>query len=131
MSSPRLGVAVLLKDQEGKLLLGLRGKEPNYGKWIIPGGGIKFGESIIDAAKREIKEETNLDIEIISIEKPHVLEIINDNEHRVIFFYEGKIIGGDLKASSDLLDAKFFSKEDLPVENISDVCLKVLRGFRY
>ena len=60
---PRITSAVLV-IQGGKFLLAERNKENYKGYWIIPGGGVKFGESIQDAAVREIKEETNIDVEI-------------------------------------------------------------------
>lgn len=84
---PRLGVAALVTNPEEHLLLGRRGKEPNYGRWIIPGGGLKFGESIVDGARREILEETGLgcrqlgrDIERL---KRRLAELEKDTEGRL------------------------------------------------
>jgi 8-oxo-dGTP diphosphatase len=61
--SPRLGCAVLVQNG-GRLLLGVRAKEPYRGKWIIPGGGVRFLERFEQTAAREIREETGLEIEL-------------------------------------------------------------------
>jgi len=63
---PKVGSAVLV-EKDGKFLLGERNKENLNGYWIIPGGGVKWGETLKDAGIREIKEETNLDVEIVKL----------------------------------------------------------------
>jgi 8-oxo-dGTP diphosphatase len=65
--NPCPGVVVLI-EQEGKILLGKRlSGSFQAGKWCLPGGFIEFDEDFIAAAMREVKEETNLDIEVQSI----------------------------------------------------------------
>jgi len=65
-SQPIVGVgAVIVK--EGKVLLVKRGKSPSFGEWSIPGGAVNVGESLEQALLREIKEETEL---VINIGKP-------------------------------------------------------------
>jgi 8-oxo-dGTP diphosphatase len=110
---PRLGVAMLLVH-EGRFLLGQRGKEPNYGMWVLPGGGIEFGEHWWAAGAREFKEETGLSVEIDESVRPVVVEIIRDDEHRVILTVRASLVSGTLRAASDLLDARFFESYDLP-----------------
>lgn len=65
-SYPKLPIvgagAVVLK--EGRLLLVKRFKEPDKGRWSIPGGGIQLGETASEAARREVKEECAIEIEI-------------------------------------------------------------------
>jgi len=108
---PRLGCAVVVFDEE-KILLGVRGKEPNYGKIIIPGGGVDFLEPLKKAGMREIREETGLEIELETL--IGLYEIITPpNEHRVIAYYRARKTGGTLKASSDLLDAKFYTRQEV------------------
>ena len=58
---PAVG-AIILKDD--KILLVKRGAEPGIGKWSIPGGSMEFGETMEEAVKREVKEETGLDVEV-------------------------------------------------------------------
>jgi 8-oxo-dGTP diphosphatase len=60
---PVVGVgAVVVRD--GKALIIKRAHEPRKGEWSLPGGLLELGESLQDAARREIKEETSLDIEV-------------------------------------------------------------------
>lgn len=126
---PRVGCAVVLKYGE-KILMGIRGKDPNRGKWILPGGGVKFLEPLLSTVQREISEETGLDVEI---EEPiGVYEIINPpHEHRVIVYWWAKRRGGQLRSSSDLLDARFLSRDEVTslIENgdVTDIVVKVLR----
>lgn len=53
-----------------------------FGKWQLPGGGINFGEKLGQAAKREIKEEIGLDVEITSI-VPYIIDEIRDKWHGI------------------------------------------------
>lgn len=126
----RIGAAGLVENEDGLFLFGQRGKEPNYGKWILPGGGIKFGESWIDTIKREILEETNMSVSVTASSVfPH--EIIKGNEHRMILFAMCQVADDyRLKASSDLLDAKFVRKSEIQDLDLSPDILPVLKHFR-
>lgn len=63
---PIVGVgAVVLRD--GRVLLAKRGKAPRAGSWSLPGGAQKVGETVFDAARREVAEETGLAIEVLGI----------------------------------------------------------------
>lgn len=111
--SIRVGCAVLV-EENGKVLLGKRGKEPMYGKWIIPGGGIDAYESYKATGAREILEETGLVIEVGGIVK--VAEIIvPEKEHRIVLYVNAKPVGGTLQANSDLLDVKYCTREEMQV----------------
>ena len=116
---PRVGSAVLVMH-ENKFLLGERNKDNKRGYWIIPGGGVNFGETIEEAAHREIKEETNLDVEIIKV--IGYKEIINvpANYHGLVFFHLAKPKHMNLKAQEDLSQAKFFTIEEIKKLKILD-----------
>jgi 8-oxo-dGTP diphosphatase len=121
---PRIGSAVVVVNGD-RVLLGARGKEPNRGKWILPGGKIEPFESIEEAARREIREETGLEIEL---EGPvTVREIIDPpGEHRVIIYSRAQPVGGEIRASSDLEDVRFCNRADLQELELSTVVEDVL-----
>jgi ADP-ribose pyrophosphatase YjhB (NUDIX family) len=123
-SAPRLGSAVVVVS-DGRILLGRRAKDPNRGKWVVPGGGVRPFESIADAGRREILEETGLEIEVQDVVA--MREIINaPDEHRLIIFSCGRPIGGGIRAASDLDDVRFFSMSELRDLPISEVVRSVL-----
>src|SRR5260370_33176721 len=104
---PRLGSALLVKDERDRILLGQPNKDPQRGLWVIPGGKIHAFERIADAAAREIGEETGLTVEVGEPFK--VYEIVNPpNEHRIVIYSWAKVVGGTPKASDDLMEVRFF-----------------------
>ncbi|HLC58601.1 MAG TPA: NUDIX domain-containing protein [Candidatus Nanoarchaeia archaeon] len=110
--SPRITSAVLV-EKDGKFLLGERNKDSAKGYWVIPGGGVKFGETIYDAAIREIKEETNLDVEIIKLIGYKEVIVTEHNYHRLIFFHLAKPKHTNIEAKDDISKAEFFSIEEI------------------
>ncbi len=101
---PELGVGVMLtrpsdSGEEKELLLIQRDNPPARGLWALPGGHVKFGESLIDAAVRESQEELQVAIEVGEL--VHVAELIAEQYHFVVLDYSAKITGGVLSPSSD------------------------------
>lgn len=111
MNNIRVGCSVLIKSNN-KLLLGIRDKEPNRGMIITPGGGVELFENMIDTVKREIMEETGL--EITNIKQLKTYEIINaPNEHRIIIYWSADYDKNSVHSTSDLKNAKFYSKTEI------------------
>lgn len=82
------------------------------GKWTVPGGKVEFGERVLDAVVREAKEETGLNVEpvkLICVDEA----IVGDEKHYIFLNYLCKVTGGKLKAGSDAVDARWFSKKEL------------------
>ncbi len=102
---PIVGVSILA-FKDGKILLVRRGHEPRKGQWSLPGGVVELGETIRDAAIREIREECHVEIEIIKI--LDVLDrIFRDAEGRVQYHYVLVVLlarykSGELQADSDI-----------------------------
>jgi mutator protein MutT len=80
-----IGVGALILNEKNQVLLGLGGKKARneIGTWEIPGGKVEFGETLHQALKREIKEEIDIDIEIVTLLDvyDHILEF--ENQHWV------------------------------------------------
>ncbi len=113
---PILGVSVLV-FKEGKILLVRRGREPRQGRWSLPGGVVELGETVRDAARREIREECQIEIEI---EKTiDILDkIFRDPQGRVQYHYvlialRARPRSGELRAASDVEAAEWVELSQL------------------
>ena len=104
-------------DERGRVLLQKRGDSENWG---FPGGSIELGETPENAAIRELKEETGLDVvvnSLIGIYTDSDMRYSNgDQAHSICIVYELKKIGGKLKCDSlETLELKYFDIDELPV----------------
>ena len=102
-TAPLVGVGAIIVSN-GRVLLVCRGREPLKGHWTLPGGVLELGESLVDGVKREIAEETGLEVE--PIELVELLDRIHrEGEkvryHYVIADYLCRMTGGQLRAASD------------------------------
>lgn len=113
---PIVGVgAVVLRD--GQVLLARRGKPPRAGIWSLPGGAQEVGETVFEAARREIAEETRLDIEVLGVVDV-VDSIQHDAENRVQYHYTlvdvfAEAGTGMAVACDDAAEVGWFSLDDL------------------
>ena len=113
------GVAVIIFNEKNQVLLQ---KRADVGLWGIPSGHIEIGETVSEAAIREIKEETDLDIKIkkligvYSDPNSQVFEYPNGQVvHFITTCFLAEITGGELKCNSDeSLEIKFFDQQNLP-----------------
>lgn len=123
-----------MKNKELKVLLIKRNLEPFKGKWAIPGGFVRINESLDEAAKRELEEETG--VKGVYLEQLYSFgDVQRDPRGRVITVAYFALVNSDsieLKPSSDAYDAQWFSISKLPQlafdhKNIVDYALKRLR----
>src|SRR5687768_11917848 len=108
-------VAATLFTLDGGIVLLKRGVEPALGKWVFPGGYVDRGETVRDAAIRETKEESQLDVRLGPL--------LNVYSYRrsasVIVVYTAEVIGGELSAADECTEARIFSPDELPWEQLA------------
>lgn len=113
---PILGVGALIY-REGQILLVQRGKPPLVGYWSLPGGGVDAGERLEDALKREVFEETGLEVAVDSIAT--VFERIMPDEsgrceyHYVLVDFYCTVQGGEERPGDDAAALSWFSMDTL------------------
>ena len=111
--------AVILDDNDKILLVKHKKERGGYwqGKWICPGGALELGEEIKEGIKREVREETNLEIELVRPLIPFD-RIVKTNEetslHVVYIDYVAKLLGGELNVASDVGEALWVEKTNIP-----------------
>ena len=126
---PFLGVGALIFDNH-KLLIVERGKEPLKGYWSLPGGIVESGEKLEQSIRREVLEETGLEVEPLSVFE--IFErIIPDLEgraeyHYVLIDYLCRPVGGRLCAASDVSQVTWVEQQNLRDYRLTDGTLAVV-----
>lgn len=114
--APRLAVSACVW-RGGQFLMVERGKAPNRGLWSLPGGSVEFGETLADAAKRELQEETGVEADL-----RHVVDVVEairhddmgrPSRHYVIVVFGGPWLAGEPVAADDAAEAAWLTVGDL------------------
>ena len=126
---PVLGAAAVV-IHDGRLVLIRRGKAPSAGEWSIPGGAVELGESVEAALRREVREETGLEIAV-----GRFLEVFERVErdddgvvrfHFVVLDYAATVVGGTLRAGDDAADVVLADPDDLDRYALADTVRRVI-----
>jgi ADP-ribose pyrophosphatase YjhB (NUDIX family) len=129
---PLVGVGGVVIHRDHALLI-RRGSEPLKGEWSIPGGMLELGEELAAGVQRELKEETGLDVEpleCILVFDRIMREGQRVKYHYVIVDYLCRRKRGRLRPASDVVDARWVRREDLPQYHLTDMAAKlILRAF--
>jgi len=115
--SPVAGVGAVITNSAGQVVLIRRGKAPRQGQWSIPGGRIEWGETIKEALRREIMEETGLTVRVERL--IDVVDFVAHDSsgavsgHYVLIDFKAAQISGELRAGSDAAEACWASPDML------------------
>jgi 8-oxo-dGTP diphosphatase len=131
---PMVGVGALIFRRD-RILMAQRGKEPLKHWWSLPGGALELGESLADGVRREVLEETGLEIRplgVLEIFERIVRDPSGATEyHYVLIDYICRIVGGELCAGDDVSAVEWVKRRDLPKLQITEGTLGVIeKGFR-
>jgi ADP-ribose pyrophosphatase YjhB (NUDIX family) len=109
----------LVVDDGGRLLLARRAGEPERGKWDLPGGFLGEGESPLDGLRRELREETGLEIEPLAFAGAWVDRYGPGEEapFTLNLYWTARIVSGDMRAADDVSELRWFSPEELPADD--------------
>ena len=118
---PAVGAVVRKGDA---ILLIQRGNLPGRGDWVIPGGAVELGETWRDAARREVREECGIEIEVGAIVDAIDIIVRADAErvqyHYAIVDFAAEYVSGELRAASDALDARWVPINELSMFPLPD-----------
>jgi 8-oxo-dGTP diphosphatase len=105
--NPAVGVAVVILDGGNSILLGRRSRGPYAGSWCIPCGYVDWNEDVRDAARRELREETSLDVELDGVLA--VYSNFHDQSKQTVgIWFMGRVTGGVAQAGDDLDQLGYF-----------------------
>ncbi len=114
-NNPLPVAGALVIDERGRALLALRNEEPAKDSWNIPAGFMERGESAEEAARREVQEETGLQIELTGYLGSFGGARPQWPWYSVVFvFYYARAVGGVLQAGDDAAEVAFFPPNALP-----------------
>jgi 8-oxo-dGTP diphosphatase len=108
--NPLPGVVVLIEER-GRVLLGRRGpRSVAAGLWCLPGGFIEYAEDFLTAAVREVREETGLQVQILSLLSV-VSNFLAEELHTLVVVLLGRVASGQARAGDDLEELRWFPLE--------------------
>jgi 8-oxo-dGTP diphosphatase len=137
-SQPLIGVGAIIiepaRTKDACVVLVKRAQPPIQGQWSIPGGALEIGEFVRHAAVREAREETGLIVEPGELLGVYD-RVLRHTDGRVQYHYVlvdflCRVVGGELQASSDAAEVRWFTQEELPALKLAEDTQEVIRvGF--
>ena len=133
---PVVGVGGVVIERARALLI-KRGSEPLLGQWSIPGGTLELGESLEQGVKRELLEETGLEVEVLEMIETFdrifldpaakVEDRSRPKYHYVIVDYLCERLGGEARAGSDVTEIAYATESELEKFHLTPTATRVLQ----
>lgn len=129
LNAPIAGVGAVVWKKD-RVLLARRGHPPKAGSWSLPGGKQKLGETVQEAALREIGEEAGIQIRIVDIAA--VVDLMDrDTQGQVLYHYTvvdlvAEWVAGDIRAGDDAAEVAWAHPDDFDSFNLSDDVRRVI-----
>ena len=131
---PRVGVGAVV-IHEGRILLVKRASPPGKGFWAIPGGLVELGETVREAAERELLEETGISVR--ARDAFYIFDFIDRDAdgtiryHYIIVDFLADYLGGEPRAADDVSDARWLSPAEAAAMNLSPTTRKLLEQMKF
>lgn len=132
---PRVRVAGILEEDNKILLIEHTKNDRSY--WLLPGGGVDWGESIEEAVEREFLEETSLKVKIEEFLFISETLAPDKSKHVINLYFKVKRVSGEISLGEEaiLSDLRFFSLEEIEkikiYPNINDILKKIMKKESY
>jgi len=120
-------VGAVVFDVDGRLLLIQRANPPAQGRWSLPGGRVEPGEQAQDAVRREVREETGLDVEVIREVGTVIRPAPSGGQYVIRDFLAGPIGEVEVRAGDDAADARFVALAEMSELPLSEGLVEALQ----
>lgn len=127
-TAPRLAASAVIRDDDGRILLVRRGHPPAQGLWSLPGGGVEPGETLEQAAVREVAEETCLIVEVDK-EVWRVVVALSSEADYDVHAFSCRVLSGQPEAADDADEVAWWAREQLGQLPLTPHLHEFLEGF--
>jgi ADP-ribose pyrophosphatase YjhB (NUDIX family) len=101
-------------DHHGRVILMRRATEPGYGRWTMPGGFVDLGESVSEAAVREIAEELAIEVRIGDL-----VGVYSSAKDRVVVVVYAAVALGEPQVTEEALEVRAFAADEIPWDELA------------
>ena len=112
--NPKPVACSIPRDPDGNIILMRRGTEPSRGRWTMPGGFVDLGESVPEAARREAKEELEIDVTI-----EELVGVYSSAEDRVVVVVYAATTTQQPSTTEEALEVNAFSRTEIPWSDLA------------
>ena len=124
--NPKIVVGTI-PEWEDQLLLCRRAIEPQYGKWTLPAGYLEKGETLMQGAIRETREEAGARVEILAPYTLFNLTFVS----QIYLLFRARLVSTQFKAGQESLDVRLFSQAEIPWDAMAFTVIRETRAVEY